>query len=68
MKETHPLTTIITWLTGKHKVYELYATLSDPFHLKTTEETHLPGKLFHITSIIKINLISLEISLSLRAK
>lgn len=32
MKETHPLTTIITWLTGKHEVYEPYATLSDPFH------------------------------------
>lgn len=67
MKETNPLTSIITWLTGKHKMYELYATHSDQFHsLKKPEKTLLPYKLFDIKSIIKRN--SLGIPLYLRAK
>lgn len=70
VKENHPLIPIIMWLSGKHIKYMNYMQHFQihSIHLKTTEETLLPCKLFDIKSVIKINLISLGIPFYLRAK
>lgn len=69
-KETYPLITIIIWLTGKNTKYTKYMQHFQihSIHLKTTEETLLPCKLFDIKSVIKIDLISLGIPFYLRVK